>query len=1225
MYLFCDGIAYIGSNVMYKFLRFHENKNIADHAQFPLVRDTLTVKKVNQLFEENTFDIPFGVERALIHLGLQESMFKNFDSSQFQNELQKLVVTLRDIYRIKHIVFALIAPVNFPNISLDYWKNLEEVNEKIYFTATKQDNCLFWNAFSPFVKRNELVPTEKKWFKYTSEGAILYDIKKEFYKVGGISHGSKPDYASWDILNLNKLTYDMCSFFKKYCGVNIFKTQPYKDTKKDEKLDSMYGKTDEPVVFNLNHSILDVLDPVDIEYSNKDVSPKIKVQFGKIDVDALIDNGCSHVLMNESVYERIVAAYPELKKSEVKADGMGQKFSLAATKAHPKITKMAYVPMSFPTQKPNKSVFNIQAFIVKDLNTPLILGRNLMRSFELVIHTSKNYIELTDPTVTALQNKTFKIHYNDSVKSAMNFELLKDPKQYPLQEKKQSRVRNSRTNIKNDLYATCRQSHIHPIINSSPENLKKTFSAEDLDTRVFVIRNDQEDTLTIKKQNVRCPIAEIIEISVSALDLPTSLSRSIMESEIQRVELYIREYLLAVFTANRLSPCKRCLIPKETPNIRDLPSLIAVEVEGLTEFLFEQMETLSRPISPAPPTPVQQPKLSTMIRRAFSENDLILPPAVFSFVHDEEQSKPIATNSSETTIDLTEGEEIINVSDGGSDDVFEENIDILNQTNRHLSTSSFDDAARTSHSTEFENLSVSLTRLPAPLKSALKSPNEGLPPAKKLSYTEEDSTGEKKTVGFRFPEPKTYPLQQPRPSEDDPSIANILATLRQNSLLADLNLRDLIPPQNRPSTLPIGENDSSSTSTSAIVTAATVESDVIDSSSTLTPSATATHSTDESMQVDHVTENNVEKPIQPAPLADENEPVAQAAAAAVPVAAVVPVVLPPPQPAYVTAKFPRLNYAEIDGIQIFCHELIDDDDISECRLRPYVPEEWPESYRPYQFEWDPSDRVFEHLATDLWEALIRGTYVHFKIVVPRFEYYDKRQSFEWPRIDIEAVTWRNHLNLVRSTYRNEIYPREHVYRPRWSYQNQTNMKHLVTVLGKIANDYVEIIIDPTLQVSLINTAALEFFDKNVSFEFEFLRHPKVVYVPWKDEFRLVVRRKVNVPLKLTPGIDRNKNDIHWFSCYVANFATTKKVEAHHGTVILGVRDIGPLIKSYDPQAVSINLRGPPGIPYSRTVRCKEKVPRVRMIGLLRSLRAMDRFRVRDNFYPVEEYLIKKKK
>ncbi|XP_065201632.1 uncharacterized protein LOC135832363 [Planococcus citri] len=766
--------------------------------------------------------------------------------------------------------------------------------------------------------------------------------------------------------------------------------------------------------------------------------------------------------------------------------------------------------------------------------------------------------------------------------------------------------------FENDLYATCRQSHIHPIINSSPENLKKTFSAEDLDTRVFVIRNDQEDTLTIKKQNVRCPIAEIIEISVSALDLPASLSRNIMESEIQRVELYIREYLLEIFTADRLSPCKRCLIPKETPNIRDLPSLIAVEVEGLTEFLFEQMETLSRPISPAPPTPVQRPKLSTMIRRAFSENDLILPPAVFSFVHVEEQSKPIATNSSETTIDLTKGEEIINVSDGGSDDVFEENIDILNQTNRHLSTSSFDNAARTSHSTEFENLSVSLTRLPAPLKSALKSPDEGLPPAKKLSYTEEDSTGEKKTVGFRFPEPKTYQLQQPKPSEADPSVDSILATLRQNSLMADLNLRDLIPPQNRPSILPIGENDSSSTSTSTDVTATTL-------SSTFAPSATATQSTD-AMQVDNVTDNNAEKSVPPAPLADENEPAAQAAAAAVPVA---PVVLPPPQPAYVTAKFPRLNYAEIDGIQTFCPELIDDDEILECRLQPYVPEEWPNTYQPYVFQWDPTDRDFEHLAIDLWEALIRGTYVHYKIVVPRFEYYDKRQSFEWPRIDIEAVTWRNHLNLVRSTYRDEVYPREHVFRPRWSYQNQTNMKHLVTVLGKIANDYVEIIIDPTLQVSLINTAALEFFDKNVSFDFEFLRHPKVIYVPWKDEFRLVVRRKVNVPLKLTPGIDRNKNDVHWFPCYVANFKTTKKVEAHHGTVILGVRDIGPLIKSYDPVAVSINLRGPPGIPYSRTVRCKEKVPRVRMIGLLRSLRAMDRFKVRDNFYPVEEYLIKK--
>ncbi|CAG7786700.1 unnamed protein product, partial [Allacma fusca] len=385
---------------MFKFLQFHENTNIAkEEEEYLLVGDSLTAKRANELLEEKTFDIPFGTDHALVHLGLQESIFKKFDSSMFQNELNKLVSKLRDYYQIPNIVLALIPPINFPTPTKDYWDVLEEINKTIYFTTRNQEKCLFWNAFSPFVKRNELVPSENKWFKYVAEGKILYEPKGELYDIGK-SSSKLPGYAKWKYYELSKLHYEMCSFFKKYCKVNLFPKRDKESKERDNLLDGTYGKSDQPVSFNLNDSIIDVLNPIEIEYKNKDVSPKITVQFGKIDVDALLDNGCSHVLMNENVFERIVAEYPELRKSEVRAEGMGQKFSLAATKSHPKINKMAYVPMSFPCQKPQKGVYNIQVFVVKDLNTPLIIGRNLMSEFEMVIHTAGNYVEVTDPNVT---------------------------------------------------------------------------------------------------------------------------------------------------------------------------------------------------------------------------------------------------------------------------------------------------------------------------------------------------------------------------------------------------------------------------------------------------------------------------------------------------------------------------------------------------------------------------------------------------------------------------------------------------------------------------------------------------------------------------------------------------------------------------------------------------------------------------------------------------------
>lgn len=211
---------------------------------------------------------------------------------------------------------------------------------------------------------------------------------------------------------------------------------------------------------------------------------------------------------------------------------------------------------------------------------------------------------------------------------------------------------------------------------------------------------------------------------------------------------------------------------------------------------------------------------------------------------------------------------------------------------------------------------------------------------------------------------------------------------------------------------------------------------------------------------------------------------------------------------------------------------------------------------------------------------------------------------------------------MRNTYAAEVYPDRYVYPPVWSYNQNSNMDFLLTILGKIHNDFLEVIYDPTLEVSLINWTALDYFDKFVSFQFKMLDHARVIYVPWRDKFRMIARRTTEVPIKLTAGIHHHMNECHTFECHVVDFKTSRGLNEKKGTVIIG-RQLRPYILGYDPKTVQMKLLGPEENSFTRSARCKEKVPEVRMIGLIRTLRSKNRFQLRAEFEPVQQFLIRK--
>ncbi|XP_065210213.1 uncharacterized protein LOC135838488 isoform X2 [Planococcus citri] len=696
---------------------------------------------------------------------------------------------------------------------------------------------------------------------------------------------------------------------------------------------------------------------------------------------------------------------------------------------------------------------------------------------------------------------------------------------------------------------------------------------ENLEIRVLYTRSNQNRHLRMIFAKVDCPIEYKIRTAIESMKLAADIEHVYVESEFHRVELFIRDFIAMSFAKDEFEELKP-ILAADVPAYSNFSSSVTFEILGLESFVDDSIKTLWKPSGHgATPNPDSANSSENQAINSAFDSSSKCPTQVLAIEYPVNSPESKEKKKVEFTEDTKLGDNSNDFND--EDDWFyddyqdedfvtdsesEEVINLLNKTCQKIDNLM---VTVTNDQRCVRELQVRLTRCDGKTVNQLKSPDEGVPDPKK-SATEINNSS---IPAVKIPTNRSKLLP--------PSHSPISSTMTIDEVVAKFKAHKELTTEPLPST---------SSQPSISVSQPSVSNN----------NATCGTSSNDQQPAETNQANHIQIP------------------AAVPIRGV----------NYLTTHFPNLNFGEIDGPQIFTEELVDRNLIPICELEPYVPYNFPAEYQQIAINWNPSMRDFPNHHLRLWNAMTRGTYVHFKIVIPRYHLYRQRQTFEWPRIHLEAVAWRNHLNLVRQTFRDEIYPVIHVLPPVWSYNRESDFDYLLTILGKIHNDNVEIIFDPTLEVSLVNDAALTFFDRYVSFNFEIMEHAKAIYVPWLDEFRLTTRRITEVPLKLTPDIPFHVNESHNIRCHVVDFQTRRKHEAHHGTVIIGRQQLEPYIISYDPSSVILNLRGPPQNPLSRSVRCKVKIPEVRSIGIMRSLALMTREQLQFEFQPVERHLIK---
>ncbi|XP_065221731.1 uncharacterized protein LOC135846523 [Planococcus citri] len=321
---------------------------------------------------------------------------------------------------------------------------------------------------------------------------------------------------------------------------------------------------------------------------------------------------------------------------------------------------------------------------------------------------------------------------------------------------------------------------------------------------------------------------------------------------------------------------------------------------------------------------------------------------------------------------------------------------------------------------------------------------------------------------------------------------------------------------------------------------------------------------------------------------------------------------------------PRFKPIPANAIQVAPEYLIDEDRIPINRIHAFIPYHY--EGEPLRINFDCPVSAFQNLYIEIWRGLNRGIYQQFQIIEPMIESYNRRQTYEIPRIETEANAWKNHLNLVRNTFENDSHNARYLYGPIWTYISLRDaLAWPFTILGKVRNQSIEVIYDSRLQHSLVSNSVVSYlaWSNPGLIAKQALEAETVIYIPWRDDFRVKSNFSVYFPITLNPGMPGYENDEHIVNCYVTELHPYRISGEVKGTIILGRNFTSNIIK-YDDNKVEFTLKGTRTNPTPRIVRCKKMLPLIRVDGILNTLRIMSPDQLRAEFEHILLYIRAKK-
>lgn len=405
-YIFDKKFICICDSAMTKLFEFAKQKQMISYTDKNMQNPVVKNKPIKEHYRElKNFQGVINVPHAVISIGAADILNEKFDVTDFEFVYKKIIHLLANNFGVNKLFLCLVNPM-LDNVDVKYWRRLEEINRSIYFLAIYNDNCNFVNCFSTFVQRKKIY-THLPWFNYVYEGEILYNIKLDnFQKLDPVG---KLDQFAWSEAGNFRIAKILQNRVKKATGNTIFTEEviPAQNLKKPIKsnsIDKLLGVDEEPIYLDITASRLDedILDSskqdelVFLKCTSNPVLPVVTLMVGDEPIEALIDSGASHVLINENKYETLKQKYPVLEKCEIPMRN-ARKFSQATGPSVVKITKRSALIYKFQDATGTNSLFHVPVFVTKDLNSEVLFGRNALNDLGADISMKKNCLKCINP------------------------------------------------------------------------------------------------------------------------------------------------------------------------------------------------------------------------------------------------------------------------------------------------------------------------------------------------------------------------------------------------------------------------------------------------------------------------------------------------------------------------------------------------------------------------------------------------------------------------------------------------------------------------------------------------------------------------------------------------------------------------------------------------------------------------------------------------------------
>ena len=421
------GCQVIGDSIIFQIVSGQNDNGKAEHLYY-LCQDRLYVDQVISKIKDSSSVVE---KNIMLYLGTTDLSSKSYCSIKFKSKMKALVKLLKTKGAERIFICSILPKIGLEN-DHNYYRNLEYTNSSLFFSAGEVEDAYFIPLFDRFTV--SVGPREKfNHHKYFDNvGKLKYQPKLVLYKA----MSGKGDVLP---LTLNERGVNNFSRILSSYLTNITKVKPVYQILHSTKDDVADNKgIPNKILLNVNNLFTsatcmnDILEEGEEKAftGEEDLPCFVPIRVGDVEVDALVDEGCPHVLLDQDLYEGMVTLNPEIRKGEFPAQGvLRYQNAMGVKKVKP--NKSVALRFSFGENIFKDELFYVPCVIVKNLNAKMLVGRQWRRLFQVATDDKTRTIRLINPsndeTVIYDYTSRSRAHTNETGVKWLNCNLHLSP------------------------------------------------------------------------------------------------------------------------------------------------------------------------------------------------------------------------------------------------------------------------------------------------------------------------------------------------------------------------------------------------------------------------------------------------------------------------------------------------------------------------------------------------------------------------------------------------------------------------------------------------------------------------------------------------------------------------------------------------------------------------------------------------------------------------------